>query len=85
MANPKTRKKVIRRRREKSHVEQCQVLIRSSFPITMLTVAARQGIARYFAYCEHCGWTRPVSGLVTEPIARSYTDEHNTETHGGER
>ena len=51
----------------------------------VVVATTRQGIARYFAYCEHCGWTRPVSGLVTEPIARSYTDEHNTETHGGER
>ena len=43
--------------------------------------AAGQQAARYFALCEHCGWTRPVSGLVTEPIARAYADEHN-ENHG---
>ena len=47
----------------------------------VVVATARQSAARHFAYCEHCGWTRPVSGLVTEPIARSYTDEHN-ETHG---
>lgn len=47
--------------------------------------AAGQQAARYFAYCEHCGWAGPVSGLVTEPTARAYADQHNTETHGGER
>ena len=43
--------------------------------------AAGQQAARYFALCEHCGWAGPVSGLVTEPTARAYADEHN-ENHG---
>ena len=38
MANPKTGKKVIRRRREKKNVEKGQVHIRSSFNNTMVTV-----------------------------------------------
>ena len=38
MANAKTGKKVIRRRREKKNVEKGQVHIRSSFNNTMVTV-----------------------------------------------
>ena len=45
MANPKTGKKVIRRRREKKNVEKGQVHIRSSFNNTMVTVTDSQGNA----------------------------------------
>ena len=45
MANAKTGKKVIRRRREKKNVEKGQVHIRSSFNNTMVTVTDAQGNA----------------------------------------
>ena len=46
MANAKTGKKVIRRRREKKNVEKGQVHIRSSFNNTMVTVTDAQEIGR---------------------------------------
>ena len=49
MANPKTGKKVIRRRREKKNVEKGQVHIRSSFNNTMVTVTDSQGNALSWA------------------------------------
>ena len=45
MANAKTGKKVIRRRREKKNIEKGQVHIRSSFNNTMVTVTDAQGNA----------------------------------------
>ena len=45
MANPKTGKKVIRRRREKKNVEKGQVHIRSSFNNTMVTITDLNGNA----------------------------------------
>ena len=45
MANAKTGKKVIRRRREKKNIEKGQVHIRSSFNNTMVTATAAQGRA----------------------------------------
>ncbi len=42
MANVKTGKKVVRRRREKKNVEKGQVHIRSSFNNTMVTVTERR-------------------------------------------
>ena len=49
MANAKTGKKVIRRRREKKNVEKGQVHIRSSFNNTMVTVTDAQGNALSWA------------------------------------
>ena len=49
MANAKTGKKVIRRRREKKNVEKGQVHIRSSFNNTMVTVTDSQGNALSWA------------------------------------
>ena len=49
MANPKTGKKVIRRRREKKNVEKGQVHIRSSFNNTMVTVTDSLGNALSWA------------------------------------
>ena len=43
MANAKTGKKVIRRRREKKNIEKGQVHIRSSFNNTMVTVTDAPG------------------------------------------
>ena len=45
MANAKTGKKVIRRRREKKNIEKGQVHIRSSFNNTMVTVTDLEGNA----------------------------------------
>ena len=49
MANAKTGKKVIRRRREKKNIEKGQVHIRSSFNNTMVTVTDAQGNALSWA------------------------------------
>ena len=54
MANAKTGKKVIRRRREKKNVEKGQVHIRSSFNNTMVTVTDSTG-------------QRPVLGFLRRP------------------
>ena len=49
MANAKTGKKVIRRRREKKNIEKGQVHIRSSFNNTMVTGTDAQGNALSWA------------------------------------
>ena len=58
MANPKTGKKVIRRRREKKNVEKGQVHIRSSFNNTMVTVTDSQGNALSWAFLRRPGLPR---------------------------
>ena len=58
MANPKTGKKVIRRRREKKNVEKGQVHIRSSFNNTMVTVTDSQGNALSWASSGGLGRAR---------------------------
>ena len=56
MANPKTGKKVIRRRREKKNVEKGQVHIRSSFNNTMVTITDTQGNALSWASAGGMGF-----------------------------
>ena len=77
MANPKTGKKVIRRRREKKNVEKGQVHIRSSFNNTMVTVTDSQGNALSWASSGGLGFrgsrksTPYAAQMVAETAAKA--------------
>ena len=77
MANPKTGKKAIRRRREKKNVEKGQVHIRSSFNNTMVTVTDSQGNALSWASSGGLGFrgsrksTPYAAQMVAETAAKA--------------
>ena len=68
MANAKTGKKVIRRRREKKNIEKGQVHIRSSFNNTMVTVTDAQGNALSWASSETAARAAMEHGLKTVEV-----------------
>ena len=70
MANAKTGKKVIRRRREKKNIEKGQVHIRSSFNNTMVTVTDAQGNALSWASSGGLGSAAARSPLPSPPRAQ---------------
>ena len=77
MANPKTGKKVIRRRREKKNVEKGQVHIRSSFNNTMVTVTDSQGNALSWASSGGLGFR---GSKKSTPFAAQAAMEHGLKT-----
>ena len=85
MANPKTGKKVIRRRREKKNVEKGQVHIRSSFNITMVTVTDSQGNALSWASSGGLGFrgskkSTPFAAQSAAETAAKAAMEHGLKT-----
>ena len=85
MANPKTGKKVIRRRREKKNVEKGQVHIRSSFNNTMVTVTDSQGNALSWASSGGLGFrgskkSTPFAAQSAAETAAKAAMEHGLKT-----
>ena len=70
MANAKTGKKVIRRRREKKNIEKGQVHIRSSFNNTMVTVTDAQGNALSWASSGGLGFRGSKKSTPSPPRAQ---------------
>ena len=88
MANPKTGKKVIRRRREKKNVEKGQVHIRSSFNNTMVTVTDSQGNALSWASSGGLGFrgskkSTPFAAQSAAETAAKAAMEHGLKTVKG--
>ena len=86
MANAKTGKKVIRRRREKKNVEKGQVHIRSSFNNTMVTVTDSQGNALSWASSGGLGFrgsrksTPYAAQMVAETAAKAAVENYGLKT-----
>ena len=86
MANAKTGKKVIRRRREKKNVEKGQVHIRSSFNNTMVTVTDAQGNALSWASSGGLGFrgsrksTPYAAQMVAETAAKAAVENYGLKT-----
>ena len=86
MANAKTGKKVIRRRREKKNVEKGQVHIRSSFNNTMVTVTDAQGNALSWASSGGLGFrgsrksTPYAAQMVAETAAKAAVENCGLKT-----
>ena len=85
MANAKTGKKVIRRRREKKNVEKGQVHIRSSFNNTMVTVTDAQGNALSWASSGGLGFrgskkSTPFAAQSAAETAAKAAMEHGLKT-----
>ena len=84
--NAKTRKKVIRRRREKKNVERGQVHIRSSFNNTMVTVTDTQGNALSWASSGGLGFrgsrksTPYAAQMVAETAAKAAVENCGLKT-----
>ena len=85
MANAKTGKKVIRRRREKKNIEKGQVHIRSSFNNTMVTVTDAQGNALSWASSGGLGFrgskkSTPFAAQSAAETAAKAAMEHGLKT-----
>jgi len=85
MANAKTGKKVIRRRREKKNVEKGQVHIRSSFNNTMVTITDTQGNALSWASAGGMGFrgskkSTPFAAQTAAETAAKAAMEHGLKT-----
>ena len=80
-----TGKKVIRRRREKKNIERGQVLIRSSFNNTMVTITDTQGNALSWAYAGGMGFrgskkSTPFAAQTAAETAAKAAMEHGLKT-----
>ena len=85
MANPKTGKKVIRRRREKKNVEKGQVHIRASFNNTIVTITDLKGNAISWASAGGLGFrgsrkSTPYAAQTTAETASKAAMEHGLKT-----
>ena len=86
MANAKTGKKVIRRRREKKNIEKGQVHIRSSFNNTMVTVTDSQGNALSWASSGGLGFrgskksTPFAAQMAAETAAKAAIENYGLKT-----
>ena len=85
MAKQASGKKVIRRRREKKHIERGQVHIRSSFNNTMVTVTDTQGNAVSWASAGEMGFrgsrkSTPFAAQTAAETAAKAAIEHGMKT-----
>ena len=85
MANAKTGKKVIRRRREKKNIEKGQVHIRSSFNNTIVTITDLKGNAIAWASAGGLGFrgsrkSTPYAAQTTAETASKAAMEHGLKT-----
>ena len=86
MANAKTGKKVIRRRREKKNVEKGQVHIRASFNNTIVTITDLKGNAISWASAGGLGFrgsrksTPYAAQMVAETAAKAAVENYGLKT-----